>query len=138
GFSSLTFGAWTFLAFVRRDLTHQFLYMAMGIAIVVPLLLYTAGIAGMVMRGSPRLISPLLFAVAALLLLWGGVLTGAVRVIHRLKLIYTTADSSVAHYVLGATVVAAVGAIHYWWPQILRQPLREGAARLTAVLLLLG
>ena len=54
------------------------------------------------------------------------------------ELIDTTADASVSHYVLGAVAIAAVGAIHYWWPQVLTRPLREGLGRLTALVLLLG
>jgi cytochrome c oxidase subunit 1 len=40
--------------------------------------------------------------------------------------------------VFGAVAIAAVGAIHYWWPHVLTRPLREGLARLTALVLLIG
>jgi heme/copper-type cytochrome/quinol oxidase subunit 1 len=59
-------------------------------------------------------------------------------VIDGLHLVGTTADSSVIHYVLGATAIAAIGAIHFWWPHVLTRPLHEGIARLTALVLLLG
>jgi cytochrome c oxidase subunit 1 len=71
-------------------------------------------------------------------MLLAGCAAGAVRVVEPFHLVGTTADSSVIHYVLGATAIAAVGAIHYWWPHVLTRPLQEGLARLTALVLLLG
>jgi cytochrome c oxidase subunit 1/cytochrome c oxidase subunit I+III len=59
-------------------------------------------------------------------------------VIHAFELVGTTADSSIIHFVAGATAVAAIGAIHYWWPHILTRPLREGLANVSALVLLLG
>src|SRR5207247_1924421 len=43
-FSVLTFGAWSFLSFENHKLTHEFLFIAFGFAIIVPLLMFTAGI----------------------------------------------------------------------------------------------
>jgi cytochrome c oxidase subunit 1 len=102
------------------------------------LLAFTAATAETLRAGHIRLSSPLLFAISALLMLLAGAAAGAVRVVDALQLIGTTADSSVIHYVLGATAIAAVGAIHYWWPHVLTRPLQEGLARLTALVLLLG
>jgi cytochrome c oxidase subunit 1 len=53
-------------------------------------------------------------------------------------LVDTTADASIAHYALGAVAIAAIGAIHYWWPQVLTRPLKEGLGVVTALLLLVG
>jgi cytochrome c oxidase subunit 1 len=79
-----------------------------------------------------------LFAVSALLMLLAGVAAGAARVVHPFKLVGTTMDSAVTHYTAGAVAIAAIGAIHYWWPHVLTRPLREGLGRLTALVLLLG
>jgi cytochrome c oxidase subunit 1 len=138
-FAGLSFGAWTFLASVDHpELTEQFLFVAASFAIVVPALGFTGFVVDTLRRGRPKLGSPLLFAISALLMLLAGVAVGALRAIHSLELADTTADSSVAHYILGAVAIAAIGAIHYWWPQVLTRPLREGLGRLTALLLLLG
>jgi heme/copper-type cytochrome/quinol oxidase subunit 1 len=72
------------------------------------------------------------------LLLLSGAVVGAIRSVHSLALVETTADASIAHYVLGAVAIAAVGAIHYWWPQVLTRPLKEGLGIITALLLLVG
>jgi heme/copper-type cytochrome/quinol oxidase subunit 1 len=71
-------------------------------------------------------------------MLLAGVITGAIRAVHRLTLVGTTADSSIAHYALGAVAIAALGAIHYWWPQVLTRPLKSALGTLTALLLLVG
>ena len=137
-FAALSFGGWTFLQFRHPELTQQALYVAVAFAVLLPLLAFTAAVAGTLRAGRISLSSPLLFAVSALLMLLAGAAAGAARVIDGLHLVGTTADSSVIHYVLGATAIAAVGAIHYWWPHVLTRPLHEGLARLTALVLLLG
>jgi cytochrome c oxidase subunit 1 len=107
-------------------------------AVLLPLLAFTAAVAETLRAGRIRLSSPLLFAISALLMLLAGAAVGAARVVDGLHLVGTTADSSVLHYVVGATTIAAVGAMHYWWPHVLTRPLQEGLARLTALVLLLG
>jgi cytochrome c oxidase subunit 1 len=137
-FAALSFGAWTFLTVQHPELTRQALYVGLGFAVLLPLLVFTAAVAETLRAGRIRLASPLLFAISALLMLLAGAAVGAARVVDGLHLVGTTADSSVIHYVLGATTIAAVGAIHYWWPHVLTRPLNEGTARVTALVLLLG
>jgi cytochrome c oxidase subunit 1 len=137
-FAGFSFGAWTFLSIRHPELTRQALYVGVGFAVLLPLLAFTVTVADTLRAGRIRLASPLLFAISALLMLLAGAAVGAARVVDGLHLVGTTADSSVIHYVLGATAIAAVGAMHYWWPHVLTRPLNEGMARLTAVVLLLG
>jgi heme/copper-type cytochrome/quinol oxidase subunit 1 len=137
-FAALSFGAWTFLAINEPQLTDQALYIGVAFAVLLPLLAFTGAVANTLRAGRLKLSSPLLFAFAALLALLGGAAAGAVRVIRTLDLVGTTADSSVMHFVYGAVAIAAIGAIHYWWPHVLTRPLNEGLARLSALLLLLG
>src|SRR3954447_3062866 len=137
-FGALSFGAWTFFQVGEPLLREQVLYVGFAFAILLPLLIVTGGVAATLKAGSVRLISPLLFAVSALLMLLAGAGVGALRVIRGFELVGTTADSSVMHYVYGAVAIAAVGAIHYWWPQVLTRPLKEGLGLLTAGLLLIG
>ena len=144
-FGAASFGAWTFAQFggaettqFAPDLTKQFLYIAVAFAALLPLLVIAGAVADTLRRGSIRIASPLLFAIAALLMLLAGVAAGAVRVVTPLDLVGTTADSSVAHYVLGAATIAVLGAVHYWWPLIVTRPMKEGLGLVTAGLLLLG
>jgi cytochrome c oxidase subunit I len=146
-FGALSFGAWTFYGFKRLDpgspfgaprLTTELLYIAVAFAILLPTLAIVGGVGDALRRGRLRLASPLLFGLAAALMLLAGVAAGAVRAITPLDLVGTTADASVAHFTLGAAAIAAIGAVHYWWPQILGKPLREGLGLATAGLALLG
>ena len=144
-FGALSFGAWSFAQFggaettqFAPDLTKQALYIGMAFAALLPLLVLAGAMADTLRRGRVRIASPLLFAVAALLMLLAGVAAGAVRVVTPLDLVGTTADASVAHYVLGAAAIAALGAVHYWWPLVVTRPMKEGLGLLTAGLLLLG
>src|SRR5581483_6612516 len=135
-FSALSFGAWTYLASVDNPkLTEQALFVAVSFAIALPLLVLFGAMADTFRHGRLSAASPVLFAISALLLLLAG---GALRAIHPLALVGTTADSAVSHFVLGAAAVAAIGAMHHWWPQILARPLREAVGRITALLLLVG
>ena len=137
-FGGLSFGGWTYLSFQHPDLPQSAIYVGVAFAILLPLLPIVAATAETLRAGRIRLSSPLLFAMAALLTLLAGVMTGIVRVIHSFELVGTTADSSIIHYVYGSVVIAAIGAIHYWWPHVLTRPLREGLGRITALVLLLG
>ena len=137
-FGGLSFGAWTYLTFAHPKLPETAIYIGAAFAILLPMLAFTAATAETLRIGRIRLRSPLLFGIAALLLLLAGVVTGAIRVIHSFALVGTTADSSIIHFVAGATAIAAIGAIHYWWPHILTRPLKEGLASLSALVLLLG
>jgi cytochrome c oxidase subunit I+III len=144
-FGAASFGAWTFAQFGGAEttqfvpeLTKQFLYIAAAFAALLPLLVIAGAVADTLRRGSIRIASPLLFAISGLLMVVGGVAAGAVRVVTPVVLVGTTADASVAHYVLGAATIAVIGAVHYWWPQIVTRPMKEGLGLLTAGLLLLG
>jgi len=138
-FGALSFGAWTFLQGTSHpELTRQALFVAVAFGALLPIVIVLGGVGESVMKGRARLSSPLLFGVASLLMLGAGVVAGALRSVDPFKLINTTAVASVAHYALGAAVIAGVGALHHWWPQILGRPLNEGLGRVTAALSLLG
>jgi heme/copper-type cytochrome/quinol oxidase subunit 1 len=138
-FSGLSFGAWTYLGSVDNPrIYQQFLFVVTAFLIVLPALLVAAFFADTLLRGKPKLGSPLLFAIAALLMLLAGVVEGAIRSVHSLSLVGTVADASISHYALGAVAIAAIGAVHYWWPQVLTRPLKEALGVVTALLLLVG
>lgn len=137
-FGALSFGAWTFASFEKPELARQTLFVAAAFAILLPFLIVLGNVGGTIARGRPRLTSPLLWALGALLMLGAGIAAGALRAVDPFKLMGTTATASVAHYVLVATALAGIGALHYWWPQILRRPLSEGIGIASAALGLLG
>ena len=138
-FGAVSFGAWTFMqGTIHPELTRQTLFVGEAFGALLPIVIVLGGIGEALVKGKPRLVSPLLFGIASLLMLGAAVVAGALRSVDPFRLIATTADSSVAHYALGAAVIAGIGALHYWWPQILGRPLNEAIGRATAALTLVG
>lgn len=136
-FGALGFGAFAQTA-VYDGAANQPVYDAMAILAVLPVLALLGGWATTIRGGRPRLISPLLFAVAALLMLLVAVLAGAIASIDRFDLQGTLFDTGQVHYTTLAATIAGIGALWYWATKIVGRPLPEGLGRLAAVVLLLG
>ena len=148
-YGALCVGAWTMPGF-GRDLfpwLYEGPWVVVSFAILVPLL----GLCGLwaltARRGRPGLQSPLLFAVAAGLMLLVGVLAGAVQAIEPIEtlvdgestpLFGTSWSSAVTSYVVLATAIALLGAIVYWAPKLLGRTLADGGSRIVALVLLAG
>jgi heme/copper-type cytochrome/quinol oxidase subunit 1 len=98
-------------------------------------------------QGQIKLGSPILFGVAAALMLLVGVLAGAVQAIEPIETIVdgegtslygTSWSTAVASYVVLAAAIALLGGIVYWSPKIVGRSFAEAGARLVALLLLVG
>lgn len=148
-FGVLSVGVWAMPGFGQDPFPwlYEAPWVAVSFAIVVPLL----GLFGLwaltIGRGALRLASPLLFGVAAALMLLVGVLAGAVQAVEPIKTIVdgpgwslfgTTWTTSITHYVLLATLIAALGGVVYWSPKLLGRSVAEAPARAVALLLLAG
>jgi heme/copper-type cytochrome/quinol oxidase subunit 1 len=149
-FGALSVGAWALPGYGAD--AYAWLYggpwVVVSFAIVLPLL----GLLGLwaltVAKGKVVLGSPLLFALAAAVMLLVGVLAGAVQAIEPLETLVdgdgatplygTTWSSSVAGYVVLAAAIALLGALAYWAPKLLGRTLPEAGARITALVLLAG
>jgi heme/copper-type cytochrome/quinol oxidase subunit 1 len=148
-FGALCVGAWTMPGFGREP--YPWLYDAPWVAVSFAILLPLLGLFGLwaltARNGRVELGSPLLFGVAAGLMLLVGVLAGAVQAIEPLEtlvdgdgtsLFGTSWSSAVTYYVVLATVIALFGAVVYWAPKLLGCAVAEGAARAVALVLLAG
>lgn len=148
-FGVLSVGAWTIPGFGEDP--YAWLYELPWIVVSVAALLPVLGLLGLwgltVRQGRTTLGSPLLFGLAAALMLLVGVLAGAVQAIEPIETLVdgegtplygTTWSTSVASYVVLATVIALFGGIAYWAPKLVGRRVAEGTARISAVLLLLG
>ena len=148
-FAALSAGAWTVPAFGPEPTPwlYELPWVAVSIAILLPLL----GLFGLwaltLRQGQPRLASPLLFGASAGLMLLVGVAAGALQAIEPIKtltdgggssLYGTTVTTSVASYVVLAAAIAAFGGAVFWAPKIVGRQLPEVGARLVALLLLAG
>jgi heme/copper-type cytochrome/quinol oxidase subunit 1 len=148
-FGVLACGAWAVPAFGSE--AAPWLYKAPWIAVSIAIMVPMLGLLGLwaltARQGQPRLASPLLYGAAASLMLLVGLLVGAVQAIKPLKTIVdgpgtslygTTVTTAVASYVVLAAAIAVLGGIVFWAPKIMGRQLHEGGARLVALLLLAG
>lgn len=128
---------------IAPGVTSQALWVAMAIAVVLPIFGFAALIGDTVRRGTLRFASPFLFAFAAVLMLLAGAVAGAIGSIPRFDLrveqgVRTTWDAGQAHYVLVAVLIALLGAMHHWAPVLWGRTLKDGLGQVTAGLLLVG
>jgi len=92
-------------------------------------------------KGSTRLDSPMLYVLAFLIQFTIGGLTGLPLAalatdVHMHDTYYVVAHF---HYVMmGGTVFAFIGGLHYWWPKMTGRLYNEKLARLAAVILFVG
>ncbi|MGQ0830910.1 MAG: cbb3-type cytochrome c oxidase subunit I [Microthrixaceae bacterium] len=148
-FAVLSVGAWAVPGF-GKDL-YTWLYdapwVAVSLAIVVPLLGLLALWAGTAQRGQVRLGSPLLFAIASGFMLLVGVLAGAAQAIEPIKTVVdgpgntlygTTWSTAITSYVVLAALIALLGGVVYWAPKLIGRTIAEGPARGVALVLLAG
>jgi len=141
-FGLLAVGGWSQDYFTApQDLRDGLVYVAFGLAAVVPLAALAGGAAELVLRGArtrDRLLDTrMLGAGAALKLLGAAALAGALRVIEPLDLLESTATWAVFHGVVAAGLLAGVVALRNWSDVLLIGPLPAAAGR-GAVALLAG
>jgi len=136
------FGILSFGAFVQASLngqvTRQPAYIGVSILAVLPVLACLALWADLFRRGKLSLSAPLLYAVAAVLMLLVAVLAGAAGSIPALDVRNSVWDASVTHYATLAAVIATLGGLHWWATKIIGRRIGEGLGRLAALVLLLG
>jgi heme/copper-type cytochrome/quinol oxidase subunit 1 len=148
-FGALSIGAWTMPRF--GDLGLRYLYDGPWIVVSFAILLPVLGLLGLwaltAQRGKPVAGSPLVFAVASVLVLLLGLGAGAVKAVKPNKtnvdgdgtpLWGTARSSGVTSLVLLATAIALVGALTYWAPKLFGRSLDETPAKGLAPLFLLG
>ena len=139
-FAAFSFGAWAMPGFspesgagATLEYADEFAFLAFSFLVLLPLLAFTGLVAGTVRRGAVRLISPLVWAVAALLMLLAGAANGALVAISQLDLIETTATTAQVHYVLVAVLLGCFGGIAYWAPKLWGRSVPEGPSTGLAV-----
>ncbi len=148
-FGVLSVGVWAMPGFGENPFPwlYEAPWVAVSCTIVVPLLALFALWALTARRGAVQLTSPLLYGVAAALMLLVGVIAGWVQAIKPVKTVVdgpssslygTTWTTSIAGYVVLAALIAGLGGIVYWSPKLIGRRVAEAPARAVALLLLGG
>lgn len=149
-FGALSVGAWAVPGYGSEP--YHWLYEGPWVVVSFAIVLPVLGLLGLwgltAMKGKLSLGSPLLFGVAALLMLVVGLLAGAVQAVEPLEtmvdgdggtpLYGTSWSSSVAAYIGLATAIALLGAVVFWAPKLVGRLFPESATRAIALVLLAG
>jgi heme/copper-type cytochrome/quinol oxidase subunit 1 len=146
-FGLLSVGAWAQPFFqptndsvVRYD--EKFVFIAFGIAAILPVLGSLGGAADTLVRGRTNLIgipaAHLMGAVGAALVLLAGTAAGVARVIEPFELGQRVTVSGVMNLVLFAAVAGAVAGIWFWGPKVCGHELSPVMGRLAVTLLVAG
>ena len=135
-FGVFSFGA--FLVAARPEFYESWVVIGLGLIAVLPVLAVLVLAIDLFRRGTIHMNGGAAYAIAALLVLLLGVLAGAFGSIPRYATIGTIYDIGISHAIVLASVIACIGAIHWWSTKIGRQQAKEGPAYLAALLLLAG
>jgi cytochrome c oxidase subunit I len=136
-------GALGFGAFARleegRTGIGGIVFIAMGLASILPALALVGLVGDTVRRGRLALSASMLLALGAVVHLFLGALAGATSVIDPLELEGTVWQTAQMHYTLyGGAVLAAFAALWHWAPKIWGYHLGEPAGKVVFLLTFLG
>ena len=123
------------------NVSDKFVYVAVGFAIVVPVLALLGAWADTLRQGMPTLSGPVgAFALAVLgaVALLAGVVAGMLNVLKPLELRGTSAIDGQMTIVLLSSVMIGVAGIVYWSSKLTGRAVTERVARLAALPLLAG
>ncbi|MFN0092954.1 MAG: cbb3-type cytochrome c oxidase subunit I [Acidimicrobiales bacterium] len=124
--------------FFNPRLVEQGAFVGASFALLLVLLAFLGGLGDVLRRGRPRIASPLMLAMPAVLLLLGAAAAAAAYSVRGFKLFGTTWGLGVTKLVVGAIVLGAAAALHYWGPKVWGRMPAEPLGRLNALVLLGG
>ncbi len=138
-FGFVAIGGWSQPYFF--DSTEDVVFVAFGLLAVVPVLGVLGGSLFTLFRGEKPTGGPpahLHGALAAAVLLFGGVASGAVRVIAPLDLAGTSAITGILNLVVFSAVAAALTGVWFWSPKISGKLVASEHGRIAILALLTG
>ena len=138
-FGLLSIGGWSQPYFANT--TDEFLYIAFGLAIVLPVFAVVGGAAATLAAGDAPVGLPathLLGALGAGLLLLAAVVSGALKAIEPFDLAGTSAHGGLMNLVALAAITAALAGLWFWAPKIGGGFMPSGLGRLLILDLVAG
>src|SRR4051794_23253705 len=146
-FASIAIGVLGFLVwghhmFVAGQSVYSALtFSLLSYAVAVPSAIKVFNWTATMFRGSVSWDTPMLYAIGFIGLFTGGGLTGLFLAALGVDVHVTDTYFVVAHFhyiMVGGTVMAYLGGIHYWWPKMTGKMYPEGLARLSALIVFIG
>src|SRR3954469_8200123 len=142
GIASIGFLVWGHHMFVSgQSMYASLVFSLLSFVVAVPSAIKVFNWLGTLYRGSIRFDAPMLYALGFVGLFTMGGLTGLVLACLALDVHLTDTYFVVAHFhyiMVGGTVMALQGGVHFWWPKITGRLYPEMWARASAVLIFFG
>jgi cytochrome c oxidase subunit 1 len=145
-YSSIAIAAFSFLVWGHHMFTvmspmANMIFSALTFSVSIPSAVKVFNWLATMYKGSIRLQTPMLYALAFIFLFGIGGLTGLflgslATDIHLHDTYFVVAHF---HYVMfGGTVIAFLGGLHYWWPKMFGRMYSERLARIACLLIFVG
>ena len=138
----LSFLVWGHHMFVSgQSRLATMVFSALTFSVGIPSAIKVFNWAATLYKGDIRLKTPMYYALSFLLLFTIGGLTGLFLGILSVDVHLHDTYFVVAHFhyvMMGSTLVAFLGGIHYWWPKMTGRMYNEGLAKLCAIGVFVG
>jgi cytochrome c oxidase subunit 1 len=142
GIAVIGFIVWAHHMFVAGiSLYAALIFSALSYLVAVPSAIKTFNWIATMYKGSIRYDAPMLYAFGFLGLFIVGGLTGLFLAALGIDVHVTDTYFVVAHFhyiMVGGTLMAYLGGLHFWWPKITGRLYPEGWARLAALIVFVG
>jgi cytochrome c oxidase subunit 1 len=138
----LGFLVWGHHMFVSgQSVTSSIIFSLLTYLIGIPTGVKVINWVGTMYKGSISLKTPMLYTLSFLILFTIGGLTGVMLGVLAVDVHLHDTYFVVAHFhyvMMGGTVIAALGGLHYWWPKMTGKMYNELNGQISAVLIFIG
>ncbi|HET6545688.1 MAG TPA: cytochrome c oxidase subunit I [Rhodanobacteraceae bacterium] len=142
GIAVIGFLVWGHHMFVSgQSIYASIVFSILSFIVAVPSAIKVFGWTATLYKGDISFTAPMLYALGFVGLFMLGGLTGLVLAATALDVHLTDTYFVVAHFhyiMVGGSVMAYLGGIHFWWPKVTGRLYHEGIARFAAILMFFG